>query len=119
MVLEHDAKELLALDGIPVPKGMLTTTADVELPPTLAGPWMVKAQIPLGGRGKAGGVKLADDASRSLTKIVGSAAKSYEMATKISRALEDQSQASRHLHEVTSRMSDHIAEINRIGRAHV
>ena len=61
-------------------------------------------------------VKLADEASRSLAKIVGSASRSYEMATKISRALEDQAQASRHLHEVTSRMSDHIAEINRATR---
>jgi methyl-accepting chemotaxis protein len=61
-------------------------------------------------------VRLADDASASLAKIVGSAAHSYEMATKISRALEDQAQASRHLHEVASRMSDHIAEINRASR---
>jgi methyl-accepting chemotaxis protein len=61
-------------------------------------------------------VKLADDASHSLAKIVGSASRSYEMATKISRALEDQAQASRHLHQVTSRMSDHIAEINRATR---
>ncbi|HXH39596.1 MAG TPA: methyl-accepting chemotaxis protein, partial [Thermoanaerobaculia bacterium] len=61
-------------------------------------------------------VRLADDASTSLAKIVGSAAHSYEMATKISRALEDQAQASRHLHEVASRMSDHIAEINRASR---
>jgi len=38
-------------------------------------------------------VTLADDASRSLAKIVASAARSYEMATKISRALEDQAQA--------------------------
>ncbi|MEA2240444.1 MAG: hypothetical protein QOC81_5168 [Thermoanaerobaculia bacterium] len=61
-------------------------------------------------------VRLADDASASLVKIVGSASQSYEMATKISRALEDQAKASRHLHEVTSRMSDHIAEINRGSR---
>jgi len=61
-------------------------------------------------------VRLADDASSSLAKIVGSAGHSYEMATKISRALEDQAQASRHLHEVASRMSDHIAEINRASR---
>ncbi len=61
-------------------------------------------------------VRLADDASASLAKIVGSASRSYEMATKISRALEDQAKASRHLHEVTSRMSDHIAEINRASR---
>ena len=39
--------------------------------------------------------------------------RSYEMATRISRALTEQSQASGRLHEVTSRMSDHIAEINR------
>lgn len=61
-------------------------------------------------------VNLADEASRSLAKIVASAARSYEMATKISRALEDQAKASQHLHEVTSRMSDHIAEINRATR---
>ena len=61
-------------------------------------------------------VRLADNASASLAKIVGSAGHSYEMATKISRALEDQAKASRHLHEVASRMSDHIAEINRASR---
>lgn len=58
-------------------------------------------------------VKLAEEAQTSLTKIVGSATRSYEMATRISRALAEQSQASRRLHEVTSRMSDHISEINR------
>jgi methyl-accepting chemotaxis protein len=58
-------------------------------------------------------VELAQNASSSLQKIVSSAARSYDMATKISRALEDQAAASRHLHEVTSRMSDAITEINR------
>ena len=58
-------------------------------------------------------VQLAEEAASSLTKIVGSANRSYEMATRISRALGEQSQASSRLHEVTSRMSDHIAEINR------
>jgi methyl-accepting chemotaxis protein len=61
-------------------------------------------------------VLLANDASDSLTKIVDSATRSYDMATTISRALQDQATASRHLHEVTSRMSDHIAEINRATR---
>jgi methyl-accepting chemotaxis protein len=61
-------------------------------------------------------VKLAENASSSLRKIVNSAAKSYDMATKISRALEDQAAASKHLHEVTSRMSDAITEINRATR---
>ena len=61
----------------------------------------------------AGNVRLAEEAATSLEKIVGSANRSYEMATRISRALSEQSQASRRLHEVTSRMSDHISEINR------
>jgi succinyl-CoA synthetase beta subunit len=56
MLLEHDAKELLAADGIPVPTGVLATTADVALPESLAAPFMVKAQIPVGGRGKAAGI---------------------------------------------------------------
>jgi methyl-accepting chemotaxis protein len=61
-------------------------------------------------------VQLAREASQSLSKIVGSSSTSYEMSTKISRSLDDQAKASRHLHEVTSRMSDHIAEINRGSR---
>jgi methyl-accepting chemotaxis protein len=61
-------------------------------------------------------VRLADAAAVSLAKIVESARRSFEMATSISVALDDQAKASRHLHEVTSRMSDHIAEINRATR---
>lgn len=61
-------------------------------------------------------VTLADDASASLTKIVESAARSYDMAIKIAQALGDQALASRHLHEATSRMSEHITEINRATR---
>jgi succinyl-CoA synthetase beta subunit len=56
MLLEHDAKELLAADGVPIPMGILATTADVALPASLAAPLMVKAQIQVGGRGKAGGI---------------------------------------------------------------
>jgi methyl-accepting chemotaxis protein len=58
-------------------------------------------------------VKLAEEAASSLGKIVDSATRSYEMATRINHALGEQSTASRRLHEVTSRMSDHISEINR------
>lgn len=64
-------------------------------------------------------VRVAEEAAASLDKIVESATRSFEMATRISRALEEQSQASRRLHEVTSRMSDHIAEINRATREQV
>ncbi|HEX6177364.1 MAG TPA: methyl-accepting chemotaxis protein [Thermoanaerobaculia bacterium] len=61
-------------------------------------------------------VATAQEAATSLEKIVESAARSYEMATKITRGLEEQTRASTHLHEVTSRMSDHISEINRATR---
>jgi methyl-accepting chemotaxis protein len=58
-------------------------------------------------------VSLARNASESLTKILDSAGRSYDMANRIAAALEQQSQASRHLHQVTSRMSDNIIEINK------
>lgn len=61
-------------------------------------------------------VQLSAEATSSLTKIVDSAAQSTSMANKISHALEDQAAASRHLHEVTSRMSDHIVQIDRATR---
>src|SRR5947209_18049826 len=59
MLPEHDGKELLAATGVPVPRGILVATADAALPASLAAPFMVKAQIPVGGRGKAGGIKRA------------------------------------------------------------
>ena len=58
-------------------------------------------------------VGLAQNASESLEKIVASSSQSFDMATRIAHALEQQATASSHLHHVTSRMSDHIAEINR------
>ena len=61
-------------------------------------------------------VSLSNNASQSLETIVTSAERSYDMATRISSALGDQAKASRHLHEVTSRMSDHISEITRSTR---
>ena len=61
-------------------------------------------------------VELARGASASLGKIVESATKSYEMSTRIASALQDQAGASRHLHEVMARMTDHIAEIHRATR---
>ena len=60
-----------------------------------------------------GNVTLAQAAAASLTKIVASAGRSYDMAMRITSSLGEQSRASRRLHEVTSRMSDHITEINR------
>ncbi len=58
-------------------------------------------------------VDLAQQASASLEKIVGSSDRSRDMVQKIARSLEEQVMASRHLHDVTSRVSDTIREIHR------
>ncbi|MDH5454368.1 MAG: acetate--CoA ligase family protein, partial [Paracoccaceae bacterium] len=59
---EYQSKQLFAKYGIPVPEGVPATSADdaVAATKTLGGDlWVVKAQVHAGGRGKAGGVKLA------------------------------------------------------------
>jgi succinyl-CoA synthetase beta subunit len=60
---EHQAKALLARTGIPVPDGRLATTADEAAAAAreLGGRVAVKAQVLVGGRGKAGGIKIARD----------------------------------------------------------
>jgi len=58
---EHAAKSLvLAPAGIPIPRGVLCVSAAEAAQATAAiGPCVVKAQVPTGKRGKAGGIKLA------------------------------------------------------------
>jgi len=62
-VHEYQAKEIFASHGLPVPKGEVATTVDeaVAIAEKIGGPVMVKAQVHVGGRGKAGGVKYAED----------------------------------------------------------
>ncbi|MEG9861605.1 MAG: ADP-forming succinate--CoA ligase subunit beta [Parvularculales bacterium] len=57
---EYQAKALLAEYDAPVPKGKAAFTVDeaVKAAESLEGPWVVKAQIHAGGRGKGGGVKV-------------------------------------------------------------
>ena len=59
---EYQAKELLAAQGIPVPMGEVATTPEQaeEIARRLGGAVVIKAQVHAGGRGKAGGVKLAN-----------------------------------------------------------
>jgi succinyl-CoA synthetase beta subunit len=76
-LLEHDAKQLLARHGLPVPPGkLITDPADAaSLPP---GPWVVKAQITAGGRGKAGLIRTADTTAEVTARsrdIIGKSAK--------------------------------------------
>ena len=58
---EYQAKEILRASGIPVPPGEVASTADAALAiaENYGGTVVVKAQVHSGGRGKAGGVKLA------------------------------------------------------------
>ncbi len=64
---EYQAREILRDAGIPVPDGQVATTAaEVEKIATrLGGSVVVKAQVHAGGRGKAGGVKLAGSAAEA------------------------------------------------------
>ncbi len=73
---EYQAKELLRAAGIPVPPGEIATTAaEAEaIARKLGGTVVVKAQVHAGGRGKAGGVKLAKtpaEAREHAGKILG------------------------------------------------
>jgi succinyl-CoA synthetase beta subunit len=58
---EYQAKQVLARAGIPIPDGRLATTpAEAESAASAIGaPVAVKAQVQVGGRGKAGGIKVA------------------------------------------------------------
>jgi len=59
---EYQAKEIFRKYGIPVPAGQVAASADEAVAAASAlggGVWVVKAQVHAGGRGKAGGVKLA------------------------------------------------------------
>ena len=64
---EYQGKELFRRVGIPVSEGRLATTAAEARAAAeeLGGPVVVKAQVLTGGRGKAGGIKLAADAAEA------------------------------------------------------
>ena len=64
---EYQAKEVFRDAGVPVPESALATSADevVARAEELGYPVAVKAQVQVGGRGKAGGIELADDESEA------------------------------------------------------
>ena len=83
---EYQAKELFAEYGLPVPPGKVASSADeaVAVAQSLGkGPWMVKAQIHAGGRGKAGGVKFCktiDDVRTAAAGMLGTKMETYQSA---------------------------------------
>ena len=82
LLIEADGKILLAEHGLAVPPATLVTdaTAIGTLPGT--GPWMVKAQVPVGGRGKAGGVVRAnsvDEVAATAKRLIGTRLKGHQV----------------------------------------
>jgi len=64
---EFQAKRILAEYGIPVPISTLLTSPEDLL--SLALPAVLKAQVPVGGRGKAGGIRIARDRVQAASAI--------------------------------------------------
>lgn len=66
-LLEYQGKQLFARHEIPVPSGIPARTVDEALAAAekIGYPCVVKAQVKIGGRGKAGGVKVAANATEA------------------------------------------------------
>jgi succinyl-CoA synthetase beta subunit len=66
-LLEYQGKQLFAKHGLPVPEGRHATTVDdaVAAAEEIGFPCVVKAQVAIGKRGKAGGIKIAKDADEA------------------------------------------------------
>jgi succinyl-CoA synthetase beta subunit len=62
-LLEYQGKQLFARHGVPVPTGKPARTVDeaVAAAEEIGYPCVIKAQVQIGGRGKAGGIKVAND----------------------------------------------------------
>ena len=81
-LLEYQGKQLFQKHGVPVPDGRPATSVPeaVEAAEELGYPVVIKAQVQIGGRGKAGGIKLAKDraeAEEHATAILGMDIRGY------------------------------------------
>jgi succinyl-CoA synthetase beta subunit len=75
-LLEFQGKQLFARHGVPVPEGEVADTVEaaVEAAERIGYPCVIKAQVQIGGRGKAGGIKVAqnrDQAEQHASAIIG------------------------------------------------
>jgi succinyl-CoA synthetase beta subunit len=66
-LLEYQGKELFARHGVPVPEGRYADSLEqaVEAADQIGYPCVIKAQVQIGGRGKAGGIKVAEDRAQA------------------------------------------------------
>src|SRR5438477_5346375 len=66
-LLEYQGKQLFARHGVPVPTGKPARSVEeaVAAAEEIGYPCVVKAQVQIGGRGKAGGIKLAKDSEEA------------------------------------------------------
>ena len=82
-LLEYQAKEVLASFGIAIPPGKVARTPEEAYAAAQEiGGVAVKAQVPVGGRGKAGGIKLAktpDEAREAARQIIGMDIKGFKV----------------------------------------
>ena len=83
-LLEYQGKRLFAKHGVPVPEGQAAATVEeaVDAAQTLGFPCVIKAQVLVGGRGKAGGIKVAqnrDEAEEHARAILGMDIKGFEV----------------------------------------
>ena len=80
-LLEFQAKRILKDRGIPVPKGVLLSTPEDLKQVTL--PAVLKAQVPVGGRGKAGAIRRVNqpkEAQTAIQELFASTVKGYPVA---------------------------------------
>jgi len=73
---EYQSKQLFAQEGIPIPRGRVAMTASEarSIAEELGGRAVVKSQVLVGGRGKAGGIRLVDSAEgaeEAATQVLG------------------------------------------------
>src|ERR1700736_5245414 len=82
-LMEYQGKDLFRRVGIPTPNGVYATTAD-DVKTFIAehpGSWVLKSQVMMVGRGKAGGIKSADDAQQGESiarELIGKVLKSIQ-----------------------------------------
>jgi len=82
LLIEADGKTLFADHGIPLPPGRVVSDAGQLGQPPGNGPWMVKAQVPVGGRGKAGGIRRCTSTQQigaAVTQMLGARLKGHQV----------------------------------------